>query len=69
MTSEDDRFWDDIAPKYRALRGLCPMTPEEADAEHDNTPAIPLSESEIQAMVDAATLRGLLKRNEQEGET
>lgn len=55
MTSEADRFWNDIAPKYRVLRGLCPMTPEEADAEYANTPAIPLSESEIQAMVDAAT--------------
>jgi hypothetical protein len=55
MTSEADRFWNDIAPKYRAIRGLCPVTPEEADAEYDNTPKIPLSESEIQAMVDAAT--------------
>lgn len=55
MTSEADRFWNDIAPKYRTLRGLCPMTPEEADAEYDNTPAIPLSESEIQTLVDAAT--------------
>lgn len=54
MTSEADRFWNDIAPKYRAIRGLCPMTSEDADAEYDNTPAIPLSESEIQAIVDAA---------------
>lgn len=54
MTSDADRFWDAIAPKYRALRGLCPMTPEEADAEYDNAPAIPMTETEIQAMVDAA---------------
>ena len=54
MTSDADRFWNDIAPKYRALRGLCPMTPEEADAEFDNAPPVPLSESEIKAMVDAA---------------
>jgi len=54
MTSEADRFWNDIAPKYRALRGLCPMTPEEADAEYDNAPAIPMTESEIQSIVDAA---------------
>jgi hypothetical protein len=54
MTSEANRFWNDIAPKYRALHGLCPMTPEEADVEYDNTPAIPLNESEIQAMIDAA---------------
>lgn len=55
MSSEADRFWDDVAPKYRALRGLCPMTPEEADTEYDNVAAIPMSESEIRAMVDAAT--------------
>lgn len=40
MTSDADRFWNDIAPKYRALRGLCPMTPEEADAEFDNAPPL-----------------------------
>ena len=54
MTSEADRFWNDIAPKYRAVRGLCPMTPEEADAEYDDAPAIPISKSEIQSMMDAA---------------
>lgn len=54
MTSEADRFWNDIAPKYRALRGLCPMTPEEADVEYDNAPAIAMTESEIQAMIDTA---------------
>ena len=62
MTSEADRFWNDIAPKYRALRGLCPMTPEEADAEYDSAPAIALTESEIQAMVDAAISGQALSR-------
>lgn len=55
MNSEADRFWKDIAPKYRAHHGLCPMTPEEADAGFDDAPAIPISDSEIKAMVDAAT--------------
>ena len=55
MTSEADRFWDDMAPKYRAFHGLCPMTQEEADSEFERAPAIPISESEIGAMVDAAT--------------
>ncbi|MCC7336728.1 MAG: hypothetical protein IT422_16680 [Pirellulaceae bacterium] len=55
MNSEADRFWNDMAPKYRAHRGLCPMTPEEADAEYDGATAIPISDSDIKAIVDAAT--------------
>lgn len=55
MTSNADRFWNDMAPKYRALRSLCPMTPGEADAEYDNAPKIPLGESDIRHMVEAAT--------------
>tara|TARA_R110002072_G_scaffold161403_1_gene312934 strand:+ start:40722 stop:41087 length:366 start_codon:yes stop_codon:yes gene_type:complete len=55
MTSDADRFWNDMAPKYRAFHFLCPMTPGEADAEYDDAPQIPMSESDIRRMVDAAT--------------
>ncbi|AMV17409.1 hypothetical protein [Planctomyces sp. SH-PL14] len=53
MTSDADSFWNEIAPKYRKLKGYCPMTPEEADAAYDAAPEIPMSPEEIERIVDA----------------
>lgn len=53
MTSDADSFWDEIAPKYRKIKGYCPMTPEEADAAYDAAPEIPMSPEEIERIVDA----------------
>lgn len=52
MNSEADRFWDEIVPKYRKLKGLCPMTPQEADAAFDGAPEIPISDDDVQRIVD-----------------
>lgn len=52
MTSNADSFWNEIAPKYRKLKGFCPMTPEEADAAYDAAPVVPMTAEEIQRIVD-----------------
>ena len=53
MNSDADRFWGEIAPQYRKLKGLCPMTYEEADAAFDDAPEISMSDDEVQEIVDA----------------
>lgn len=55
MSSDADRLWDEIAPKYRKQKGFCPMTPDEAEAAFDEAPAIPLSKDYIQSVVDSVT--------------
>jgi hypothetical protein len=39
MKSEADNFWDDVVGKIRKAKGLCPLTPAEADAAFDDAPA------------------------------
>jgi hypothetical protein len=53
MSSDADKYWDDIAAKLRSLKGLCPLTPEEAEAEFDAAPEIPLSDEQIRSIVDS----------------
>jgi hypothetical protein len=55
MKSDADRFWDDTVGKIRKAKGLCPLTPEEADAAFDAAPEVPMSADEIAAIVDAIT--------------
>lgn len=61
MTSEADKFWDEIAPKYRKLKGFCPMTPDEADIAFDSAPAEPMSPDEIDRIIDAVVTGQTLK--------
>jgi len=46
-----DRWWDDAVQKLRSVKGLCPQTPEEAEAELKKAKRIPLSEREIESLV------------------
>jgi hypothetical protein len=55
MSSDDDRFWDDVAGKLRKAKGLCPPTPEEAEAAFDEAPEIPLSDDQIDSIVESVT--------------
>lgn len=55
MSDEADRFWDDVAGKLRKVKGLCPLTPEEAEAAFDAAPEIPLTPDEVESIVDAVT--------------
>ncbi len=55
MNSDADRLWKELAAKFRHRNGLTPMTPDEADAAYDNSPAIPLSTDQIRSIVESAT--------------
>ena len=46
-----DKWWDDAVQKLRRMKGLCPLTREEADAELKKTKRVPISESEIDSIV------------------
>lgn len=55
MSSDADRFWEDLAGKLRKKKGLCPLTPEEAEKAYDEAPEVPLSPELIESMVEAIT--------------
>ena len=53
MSSDADRFWEDLAGALRKKKGLCPLTPEEAEKAYDEAPEIPLSPDLIESMVES----------------
>jgi hypothetical protein len=53
MSSDADKVFDLVANKLRKKKGLCPPTPEEAAEAFKKTKAIPVSEEEQAAIVDA----------------
>jgi hypothetical protein len=55
MNSDPDKFWNDVAGKLRKAKGLCPLTPTEAEAAFDDAPEVPLSAGEIDAIVESVT--------------
>ncbi len=55
MSSEADKFWNEIAPFYRQLERLKPLTTAEADAACDTIKAISMSSEEIKCIVDRVT--------------
>jgi hypothetical protein len=61
MTSETDRFWDEIAPKYRKLKGFRPMTAEEAEAAYAASPAVPIHPEVIQRIVEGVLAEEMWK--------
>ena len=54
MSTESDPLKRDLE-RLRRMKGLCPLTPEEADAELAATPDTPLSEDEIERLLLSAT--------------
>ena len=55
MSDDADKFWDQVAGKLRKVKGLCPLSPEEAEAAFHAAPEIPLSPGEVDSIVDAVT--------------
>jgi len=55
MISDDDKFWHDVAGKLRKAKGLCPPSPDEADAAFDEAKEIPLSDDQIKSIVESVT--------------
>jgi hypothetical protein len=64
MSSDDDKFWENVAGKLRKKKGFCPPTPEEAEAAFNAAPSVPLSEERINSIVDAATGKDELTEDE-----
>jgi hypothetical protein len=53
MKSDDDKMWERVAGELRRKKGLCPPTPDEAEAQFDAAPAVPLTRDEIRLIIDA----------------
>lgn len=55
MSHDAGKRAEELFHKLRKLKGYCPMTPEEADAAYDAAPADPISDDEIDSMIDLVT--------------
>jgi hypothetical protein len=55
MNGKADKFWTDAAANLRRAKRLHALTPEEAQAQLDAAQEVPLSEEEIESVIDAAT--------------
>lgn len=55
MSGEVDRFWKDAATRLRRAKWLHALAPEEAQAALDAADEVPLSQDEIESVVEAAT--------------
>ena len=53
MSSDADKVFDLVASKLRKKKGLCPPTPEEAAEAFKKTEAIPVTDDEHEAIVNA----------------
>lgn len=58
MKPDADSFWDGVAGKLRKAKKFCPLSPEEAEAAFDEAPEVPLSEVEIELIVESAVSGG-----------
>lgn len=55
MSHDAEKRAEEAIQKLRKLKGFCPMTAEEADAAYDTAPADPISDDEIESMIEFAT--------------
>lgn len=55
MNNDAEQRADEMIHKLRKLKGFCPMTPQEADAAFDASPAVPMSAEEISNIVAFVT--------------
>lgn len=53
MSTNPEKRAEEALNKLRKLKGYCPLTPEEADAEFDAAPTDPISEDEIDSLVES----------------
>lgn len=59
MSEDPDLLWERLAPKYQRVKGLCPMTPDEAEAAYDSAPNTPLPSRTVSDMVERITGKSL----------
>src|SRR5262249_7360705 len=52
MSSDSDRLLREDVERLRREKGLCPLTPEEAEKELKAAPAHPLSSADIDSVLD-----------------
>ena len=52
--TDPDKYWQSVVDNLRRAQGMCPLTPEEAEAAFDSAPEMPLSRDEIRRMTEAA---------------
>jgi hypothetical protein len=58
MGHDAEKRAEEMIHKLRKLNGFCPMTPEEADAAYEAAPAVPISEDDIESMIEFVTSGG-----------
>ncbi len=58
MSHDAEKRAEEAIHKLRKLKGFCPMTPEEADAAYDAAPPDPISDDEIDSLIEAVTSGG-----------
>lgn len=58
MSHDAEKRAEEMIHKLRKLKGFCPMTPEEADAGYEAAPADPISDDEIDSMIEFVTSGG-----------
>ncbi len=63
--NDAEQFWNQYAEKLRRFKGLCPLTPEEAEQALKKIPHRNASDEEIDAIVEAIT-RGELPKSDYE---
>jgi hypothetical protein len=47
-----DKWWDDAVQKLRRVKGLCPLSIEDADAELKKAKRVPLSEKLVDSILN-----------------
>jgi len=52
MDQKGEELWNELASKLRKMKGLAPLTPEEAEKAFAEAEAIPMSDEEIERIVD-----------------
>lgn len=63
--SDAEKYWNDRLQKLRRFKGLCPLTPSEAEEALSKMRSRPASDAEIDAIVDAIS-RGVMPESSDE---
>lgn len=53
MSRDAEKRADEMTHKLRKLKGLCPMSPEEADAAFDAAPSVPIPPVKVRSIIDS----------------
>ena len=58
MSHDAEKRAEDVIHKLRKLKGFCPMSPEEANAAYEASPADPILEEDVNSMIEFVTSGG-----------